>query len=73
MHRRGQLHGNADILSTRPCKTDCKECKNIEKQIIVKYKRIAQAAENWEANSLKREQEKGDDIGPIEVAKEIGY
>ncbi|GBO33508.1 hypothetical protein AVEN_248894-1 [Araneus ventricosus] len=31
-HRKGILHGNADVLSRRPCKERCKHCTNAEKK-----------------------------------------
>ncbi|GBL99739.1 Retrovirus-related Pol polyprotein from transposon 297 [Araneus ventricosus] len=31
-HRKGTCHGNADALSRRPCKENCKQCTNAEKK-----------------------------------------
>ncbi|GBO35515.1 Retrovirus-related Pol polyprotein from transposon 17.6, partial [Araneus ventricosus] len=31
-HRKGTSHGNADALSRRPCKENCKHCTNAEKK-----------------------------------------
>ena len=67
-------HKNADALSRRPCKDDCKHCHRVEKvqgMVTVNTVKI-DIPDDWNKEILRKEQLDDKDIGPILRAKEKG-
>ena len=73
-HRPGKSHKNADALSRRPCKDDCKHCHRVEKvQSMVTVNTVKiDIPDDWNKEILRKEQLDDKDIGPILRAKEKG-
>ncbi|CAG4936467.1 unnamed protein product [Parnassius apollo] len=62
-HRSGKSHGNADVLSRRPCPEDCKHCTRQESMEVVSVRmlRTDHLSNEWKDN-LQRAQQEGPDI-----------
>lgn len=73
-HRPGKSHGNADALSRRPCKEDCKHCCRVEKQQgLQQVKRITFGTPtDWTSENLRNEQLNDENISQILTKKENG-
>lgn len=70
-HRRGQMHGNADALSRRPCKADCKHCCRAEQKESLQCQRtVVHPPDNWSPSSLRLDQLQDKEIGRILRYKE---
>ncbi|GBM83231.1 Retrovirus-related Pol polyprotein from transposon 297 [Araneus ventricosus] len=69
-HRKGTSHGNADVLSRRPCTESCKHCTNAEKKfgmemdISVKVLTTA-SVDPWSSCEIQKAQLKDPNIKPI--------
>lgn len=66
-HRKGKMHGNADALSRRPCKADCKHCKRADERELSAsvYTIEAIASDEWSDERLREDQLKDADLAPI--------
>ena len=75
-HRRGRLHNNANALSRRPCRVDCKHCHRAEQKKRVEFfpckRTLIQPSENWSAEALCLDQLTDSDLKPIMEYKAIG-
>jgi transposase InsO family protein len=73
-HRKGQMHKNADCLSRRPCKQDCKHCTRVEEKELASdcYRLELDTLEQWGNQRLREEQLKDDTLAPILRWKEEG-
>nr|WP_253310135.1 reverse transcriptase domain-containing protein [Rickettsia endosymbiont of Ceutorhynchus assimilis] len=73
-HRPGNLHKNADALSRRPCKEDCKHCQRIdihEKNTSPAVRRTGLIVDDkWTTKQMREDQEADQDIGQILHLKE---
>ncbi len=65
LHCKEISHRNADGLSQRPCKLECKQCRYIKKSDVHIQKLMLMQLTEW-----RQEQLDDDDIGPILRAKE---
>jgi len=75
-HRKGRLHNNADALSRRPCRVDCKHCHRAEQKEHIEFvsckQTLVQPAENWSAEALRLDQLDDPDLRPIMEYMAIG-
>ncbi|GBL91073.1 hypothetical protein AVEN_184448-2 [Araneus ventricosus] len=67
--RKGTSHGNADILSRRPCKENCKHCTNAEKKFGMEtdmpVKVLTTTKDPWSFSEIQKAQLEDPAIGPI--------
>jgi predicted aspartyl protease len=73
-HRAGKSHQNADALSRRPCRSDCKHCSRKEKSedVGTVNRLVLQPQDGWTTAEVRSEQLKDSDIVQILEAKENG-
>lgn len=71
-HRPGKLHNNADALSRRPCKEECKHCLRVEQRegIITIRRTMFSENQEWTTGQLRDAQLKDSDIEPFLRLKE---
>ena len=71
-HRRGRVHGNADALSRRPCKPDCRHCVRMEEQqVLADVRRVSvEPQPGWSDEELRKDQQEDDEVGPVLTWKE---
>ncbi|VEN61760.1 unnamed protein product, partial [Callosobruchus maculatus] len=55
-HRAGKSHGNADVLSRRPCPDDCAHCNRAETKDAI-TRRTTIVDEHWRPTELQKDQE----------------
>lgn len=73
-HRKGRVHSNADALSRRPCKVECKHCFHVEgKHGLVELSRVTVEPDiGWNSEELREAQKEDEDISPIVEWKDKG-
>ncbi|GBN82991.1 Transposon Ty3-G Gag-Pol polyprotein [Araneus ventricosus] len=69
-HRKGTSHGNADVLSRRPCTESCKHCTNAERkfgmEIDISVKVLTTtSADPWSSCEIQKSQLEDPNIKPI--------
>ncbi|XP_055877105.1 uncharacterized protein LOC106074369 [Biomphalaria glabrata] len=66
-HQKGQTHQNADALSRRPCKTECKHCRKVEeKEAVVDCHCLGvEASGPWSDEKIREDQLRDEDLAPI--------
>uniref|UniRef100_A0A2C9LB45 Reverse transcriptase/retrotransposon-derived protein RNase H-like domain-containing protein n=1 Tax=Biomphalaria glabrata TaxID=6526 RepID=A0A2C9LB45_BIOGL len=71
-HQKGQTHQNADALSRRPCKTECKHCRKVEeKEAVVDCHCLGvEASGPWSDEKIREDQLRDEDLAPILLMKE---
>jgi hypothetical protein len=73
-YRAGKSHPNANALSRRPCRSDCKHCSRKEKSedIGIVNRLVLRPQDGWTTPEVRSEQLKHSDIVRILEAKENG-
>ncbi|KAI8737343.1 Transposon Ty3-I Gag-Pol polyprotein [Biomphalaria glabrata] len=73
-HRKGLIHQNADALSRRPCKTECKHCKKVEeKEEIIDCQCLdLNVLGPWSDENIREDQLKDEDLATVLFWKERG-
>ncbi|GBL81222.1 Transposon Ty3-I Gag-Pol polyprotein [Araneus ventricosus] len=67
-HRKGTSHGNADALSRRPCKENCKHCTNAEKKFGMETDisvKVLTTEDAWSSSEVQKAQLEDLAIRPI--------
>ncbi|GBN76428.1 Transposon Ty3-G Gag-Pol polyprotein [Araneus ventricosus] len=67
-HRKGTSHGNADALSRRPCKENCKHCTNAEKKFGMETDisvKVLTTEDAWSSSEVQKAQLEDPAIRPI--------
>lgn len=72
-HRAGKIHSNADALSRRPCREDCKYCNRAEeKEPALKLNQIRMSAAQINSDKIREGQQEDPDICIILQAMAAG-
>ncbi|GBN96200.1 Transposon Ty3-G Gag-Pol polyprotein [Araneus ventricosus] len=67
-HGKGTSHGNADVLSRRPCKESCKHCTNAEKKFGMETDisvKVLTTEDTWSSSEVQKAQLEDLAIRPI--------
>ncbi|GFV05953.1 retrovirus-related Pol polyprotein from transposon 297 [Trichonephila clavipes] len=68
-HRKGSSHGNADVLSRRPCPENCRHCSRVETKYDYAIRQIttstATPPDPWSDEKVREDQMADPDIKPL--------